>query len=231
MKSRSASWSFRLNESLPPERRLALSWQSFAHSTRQVVGNKTFIRYAAITTVLFSAFSSYIGSSERIVSQIYGRPDLFSWIFAGGGLVMALCTFLNAQLAARFGARKTIRVLLTMFVIAAVMLLGLTLVEGLPNIFLFFVFVALLSGINTAIEPNSSALALEPMGERAGMAAALYGTSFFVIGAVAGSFINLLLIDSILPLVVAYFIVGLITFQGSIRLVVVSERQQYNSAD
>lgn len=34
--------------------------------------------------------------------------------------------------------------------------------------------------INLAIEPNSSALALEPMGQMAGMAASVSGTIFFL---------------------------------------------------
>jgi DHA1 family bicyclomycin/chloramphenicol resistance-like MFS transporter len=137
---------------------------------------------------------------------------LFAWIFAGAGVVLSLCTFLNAQLASRFGARRSIRGLLTTYTIIAGLLLLATLVLGdPPNMSLFFAFVALLTGINVAIEPNSSALALEPVGAMAGMAAAIYGTSFFVVGAIAGSFISHLLVSSVLPLVISFFVIGLIT--------------------
>jgi DHA1 family bicyclomycin/chloramphenicol resistance-like MFS transporter len=68
----------------------------------------------------------------------------------------------------------------------------------------------LLQGINVAVEPNSSALALESLGSTAGMAAAIYGTSFFVVGAAMGSFIDRLLVDSVMPLAIGYFIVGLL---------------------
>jgi len=76
---------------------------------------------------------------------------------------------------------------------------------------LFFIAVALLLGINLAVEPNSSALALEPMGNMAGVAASIYGTSFFFIGAFLGSVISQLMRNSVLPLVLSFFVLGLIT--------------------
>jgi hypothetical protein len=73
----------------------------------------------------------------------------------------------------------------------------------------FLVLVPVLTGLNLAIEPNSSALALEPLGAMAGMAAAIYGTSFFAFGALAGSFISRLLVHGVLPLMLSYFVLDL----------------------
>lgn len=205
-------WSLRLDESLLPERRLKLDLSTLIQSSRRVVGNAAFVRYTAVTTILFSAFSSYVGSSERMISEIYGRPDLFVWIFAAIGITMALFTFLNAQFVGRFGARRTVRSLLTAYVIVAGLLLGLTLaLDGTPNIFIFFALVALLQGINVAVSPNGSALALESLGSTAGMAAAINGTSFFVIGSILGSFIDRFLVSSVTPLAIGYVIAGLIS--------------------
>jgi DHA1 family bicyclomycin/chloramphenicol resistance-like MFS transporter len=203
-------WSLRLRESLPQENRQALNVPAIMHSARRVVGNRVFIRYAAVTTILFSAFSSYISSSERMIGEIYGRHDLFVPIFASIGAVMAAFTFINAQLIERFGSRRTVQGWITLYVILAVALFGLTLVlRADPPIFVFFGAVALLQGINVAAEPNSGALALEPLGSIAGMAAAIYGTMFLVVGATIGSFIDRLLVNSVAPLAVAYFIAGL----------------------
>jgi MFS transporter, DHA1 family, multidrug resistance protein len=205
-------WSLRLKESLPPERRLKLDVSSLLKSARLVTGNRVFVRYTAITTILFGIFSSYISSSERIITEIYGRPDLFVWIFGAIGVTMAIFTFLNAQLVGRFGAQRTIRNLLTAYLGLTVVLFVLTvLMNGTPNIFIFFAFIGLLQGINVAVEPNSSALALEPLGSTAGMAAAIYGASFFVVGSIVGSFIDRLLINTVTPMAVGYVIVGLLT--------------------
>jgi DHA1 family bicyclomycin/chloramphenicol resistance-like MFS transporter len=205
-------WSLRLEESLPRERRVPLDWMNIGRSVRTVMTNRTFLRYTAVTTILFTTLSSYVSSSEHIVSEIYGRPKLFAWMFAGVGLTCSLFTLLNSRLTHRFGARRIIRWLVSIYTITGGLLLLLTLTVGdPPGIVPFFIAVALLIGINLAVEPNSSALALEPLGNAAGMASSIYGTSFFFIGASLGAVISNLMRDGVLPLVLGFFLLGLIT--------------------
>lgn len=202
-------WSFRLGESLPAERRVRLDAPALIASTRRVIGSGAFLRYTAIATLLFSVFSSYVGSSERIVGELYGRPDLFVWIFAATGILMALFTFFNAPLVERFGTLRALRGLMIVYVLMAGLLLILTLTQsGIPTLPVFFALVALLQSIQVAVSANSGALALEPMGAAAGMAAAINGTSFFVFGSIIGSFIDSLMVDSVLPLAAGYVIAG-----------------------
>jgi DHA1 family bicyclomycin/chloramphenicol resistance-like MFS transporter len=205
-------WSLRLEESLPQEKRTALEWRSIGQSIWKVLSNTVFLRYTGITTILFAALSSYVASSEHIVGEIYNRPELFAWIFAGIGLLMSLCSLLNSHLSTRFGAKQTVKWLLFIYAVISGLLLILTWMFGdPPDITLFFVGVAILMALNIAVEPNSSALALEPMGSIAGVAASVYGTSFFFIGASLGSLISYLMVDSVFPLVVSFFIIGIAT--------------------
>ena len=214
-------WSLRLEESLPREQRLSLDWTSIGQSIRKVISNRTFLRYTTITTILFTALSSYVASSERITGEIYGHPELFAWIFAGIGLVMSFGTLVNARLSSRYGARRTIRWLLILYTITGASLLVFTIASGdPPPMLLFFIAVALLMAINLAVEPNSSTLAMEPMGNMAGMASAVYGTFFFFIGASLGSVISNLMIRGIFPLVLSFCIIGLISL-----LLVFSDRR------
>ena len=214
-------WSLRLEESLPRNRRIALNWASIWQSIRNVLGNRIFLRYTGISTLLFTALSSYVASSEHIVGGIYGKPQLFSWIFASMGLLMVFCTLLNARLVSRYGARRTIKGLLVGYIITSSLLLLFTLLTGdPPGMPVFFIFIAFLMAINLAVEPNSNALALEPMGNMAGMASAVYGTIFFAIGASLRSVISHLMVKSVFPLVLSYFIIGIITL-----LLVLSDRR------
>jgi len=206
------AWSLRLEESLPREQRRSLSWKSVGQSVQNVISNKTFLRYTLVTTLLFTALSSYVASSEHIVGIIYQRPDLFAWIFAGIGLLMSFCSLLNSRLSIRYGARRSIRGLLTAYTLAGTFLLVWTLVTGdPPDIVVFFICLALMLAINLAVEPNGSALALEPMGERAGMASSIYGTLFFSIGSSLGSVISLWLVDGVFPLVLSFFVIGVVS--------------------
>ena len=153
-----------------------------------------------------------MASSEHIVGEIYHRPDLFAWIFAGIGVVMSLCSLSNSRLSIRYGARRTMKSLLILYTIVAALLLLVTLVYGdPPDMVVLFVAMAMLMGINLAIEPNSSAMAMEPMGEMAGMASAVYGTAFFFVGASLGSIISYFMVSSVLPLVLSFFVIGVIT--------------------
>jgi MFS transporter, DHA1 family, multidrug resistance protein len=205
-------WSLRLEESLPREKRVPLNWMGMGMSIRKVLSNRVFLRYAAITTVLFAALSSYVASSEHIVGEIYGRPELFAWIFAAIGLGMAIFTLINSRLSSRYGARRTIRWLLIAYTAVGSFLLLFTFTSGdPPEMHFFFIAIALLMAINLAVEPNSSALAMEPMGEMAGMASAIYGTLFFFIGASLGSIISQLMVHGVFPLVLSFFAIGLIT--------------------
>jgi DHA1 family bicyclomycin/chloramphenicol resistance-like MFS transporter len=204
-------WSLRLNESKPDNERSVTHLFTVFQSFKDVFGNRTFIRYTAITTILFAAFSSYVSSSERIVGTIYGKPHLFVYIFGTIGLCMSIFTFFNARLVQKLGAHRTLRLLLSVYVLLAVLLLVITLSSKTPiNLFVLFVIVGLLQSVNIAIEPNSSSLALEPMGDKAGMAASIYGTSYLVVGAFGGSLIDSLLVHSVVPLTIAYCLGGII---------------------
>ncbi|GAO43844.1 MFS transporter [Flavihumibacter petaseus] len=206
------AWSLRLNESLPREKRQPLNFPHFAASVSQIFRNRIFLRYTAITTMLFTGLSSWVSSSAHIVSDIYHRPKLFAWVFGAIGLWMAICTLTNSRLASRFGSKPTLRWLLVAYTIVASLLLLWTLAFGSPpQLYIFVISVGLLLGINLAVEPNSSALAMEPMGNTAGLASSLYGTSFFFVGAGLGAIISSLLSEDVLPIVVAFFAIGLVT--------------------
>jgi DHA1 family bicyclomycin/chloramphenicol resistance-like MFS transporter len=205
-------WSLRLEESLPREQRIPLDWRNIMRSMKTVMSNRTFLRYMAVSTFLFSGLSSYVASSEHIVGKIYGRPHLFAWIFASIGVLMSCFTLLNARLSSKYGARRVIRWLLGIYTVIGALLLLYTIIAGdPPGMLLFFIGVAFLMAINLAVEPNSSALALEPMGNMAGMASSIYGTAFFFIGAALGALISHLMHHSVLPIVVSFFVLGLIS--------------------
>jgi MFS transporter, DHA1 family, multidrug resistance protein len=217
-------WSLRLDESLSQEQRTALKVKTIIHSIQKILSNRIFLRYTGVTTVLFAGLSSYVASSERIVGEIYGRPDLFPWIFAGIGLLMSLFALTNSRLSSRYGARSTLRWLLIVYTVSAGLLLVYSFSAGdPPDMLLFFIGVAILMAINLAVEPNSSALALEPMGSMAGMAAAVYGTFFFFIGSSLGSIISYLMVDGVFPLVIGFFAIGVLTL-----LLVLSDPRKKN---
>lgn len=220
-------WSSRLKESLPHNKRIPLNFFSIGKSIASVLRNRTFLRYTTITTLLFTALSSYVASSEHIIGGLYGKPSLFAWIFGGMGLLMALSTFINSYVSTKFGARRAIKFLLLLYTLVAASLAVLTVTFGdPPNMALFFIAVTLMMSINLAVEPNSSALALEPLGDVAGMASSIYGTLFFSVGASLGSVISDMMVNRVSPLVISYFVIGI-----SGLLLTLNDRRPHDALD
>ena len=204
-------WSLRLEESHPKEKRSELKWNSIIQSIKNVLRNKIFLRYTTITTILFAGLSSWVSSSEHIISEIYKSPGLFAWIFAATGLFMSACTLTNSRLSSKFGAKRTLQWLLIFYTLVATILLVYAIsFSDPPPMIIFFIAVALLMGTNLAIEPNSSSLAMEPMGNTAGIASAVYGTLFFFIGAALGSVISNLMKEDVFPIILGFFVIGIL---------------------
>lgn len=204
-------WSFRMPESHPKEARSGSGFGETMNRLKSIITNKGFIRYAVIATLLFTPFSSYISSSERIIGEIYGQPDLFPYVFGGTGLVMACCAFSNSCFSRKFGAKRTLRSLLLIYSLAALLLFLTSITIGDPPPFIiFFISMIFVCSITTTADPNSTALALQYMGDAAGLASSVYGTMFFFIGSAIGAFISSRLIGGVVLLAAFFAVAGVI---------------------
>ncbi len=199
-------WSFRINESHPKEARIHLPIKDLLPKFKSIITDWHFLRYSIIATLLFSILSSYVASSERIIGEIYHSPELFPSIFGTIGLLMAILSLSNSFFTRKFGAKKTLSIILLLYLVVSAFLVLMAFFWGNPPPMLyFFILIALLMAFTTAGDPNSSAMALEFMGENAGLAASVYGTIFFFIGSSIGAAISSQLSDGVLPLAISAF--------------------------
>ena len=70
-------------------------------------------------TLLFGVFSSYLGSSQVIIDDVFGLGARFPLIFSGMALLMGVAALGNASVVERFGARRIVRTVLTGYVVVA----------------------------------------------------------------------------------------------------------------
>ncbi len=204
-------WTFRIPESHPKEKRSKEGFGASVSTLKSIIANKVFMKYTIIATLLFSILSSWVSSSERIIGEIFGIPELFIIIFGLTGFLMALFALLNSYLSKKIGAKKFLRIFLTTYFITSLLLtIVLFFNNNQPPAIIFFILVAFLMALTTAGDPNSSALALEQMGEKAGLAASVYGTIFFFLGSGIGAFISSLMSKNALPLGSGAFILSAI---------------------
>ncbi len=206
-------WSLRLGESRPESNIVALEFRAIGRAFRYVASNRRTVRYTLAAALLFGAFVSFLSSFERVIGEIYGRPGLFPVTFAGMTAVAALVMLGNARLVGRIGARTAVVRILIAYGVAGVGYLAWALISaGVPALAVTIVLLGGLLALNTAASINFGSLALEPMGEQAGMAAAIYGSFYVGGGAAIGSIIDRQLADSLTPWAAALFASGVLAF-------------------
>jgi DHA1 family bicyclomycin/chloramphenicol resistance-like MFS transporter len=216
-----AVWTLRLPESLHPEHRLELQFGRIARATRFVVSNRQTLGYTLVLTVLFGVFSSYLASSELIFGDVYGRADLFPFIFGGIAAVMGMAMTGNGLVVSRFGVRRLVHGATIGFTVVAGLML--TLAEtagGAPALGVFIVVLAGQLLLYSLIFPNANTIAMDPMGSVAGMAAAVIGLISVAGGALLGSFLDGAFDGTVVPLSIGFLLAGL----SSLVIILWSER-------
>jgi DHA1 family bicyclomycin/chloramphenicol resistance-like MFS transporter len=200
-------------ETLPRERRTALSAGSLLSAAGQVLGHPVTMGYTLGAGFIFGSFIIYLGTSQQIFAELYGQGAYFAlWFafFAGG---MAVAMVVNARLVMRYGMRRLSKLALRSFLVLSVVFLGVCLLfEGLPPLWALAAFLLVTFFCCGLLFGNFNAIAMEPMGRIAGMAAAVSGALSSLIAIVTGGYIGQLYNGTVIPLVAGFTGLGILTF-------------------
>ena len=200
-----AIWVIRLPESLPPERRRPLTLNRTSEAIAAVFANKVTLGSALAVMFDMGSFVAFLGSSQLLFDDVYGRGDVFAFYFAGMSLFMGLVVFTGSQQVTRIGADRAIVALLpTTLVLSMFLALWSWQASGQPWFFGWFAVITVINSLRTFTSPLILAQAMEPMGELAGTASAVIGTISMGGGALLALLIDRTIAGSVTPLAVAY---------------------------
>lgn len=200
-------WTLRLGETLQPEHRRELEFHSIVAGFKVVVSNRITFGYTISTLFLQAIFTAYLGSSERIISDIFGRGDQFPIIFGAVAILFGVGAIINGQVVGRFGMYRLIRVMLmAALAFGLALLLIALLTDGRPSFWLYMPLLGVMLAMFMFLMPNLNTAALEPMGAVAGTATSLTGAVRTAGGALLGAVVDAQLGDSVLPFSVAIVI-------------------------
>lgn len=204
---------FRQEETLPRDKRTPLAVGSLIAAAGEVLRNPIAMGYTLAAGAIFGSFIVYLGTSQQIFAELYGQGAYFAlWFafFAGG---MAIAMMVNARLVMRLGMRKLSKLALRTFVVLAVVFLGVSLLyDGLPPLWTLALFLFVSFFCSGLLFGNFNAIAMEPMGRIAGMAAAIIGSLSSLVAILAGGFIGQLYNGTVMPLVGGFAGLGIVTF-------------------
>lgn len=164
----------RLPETLHVENRQILTFTSVLKSFETVVRNRVTLGYMTASGLIFGSLFAFIGASEQIFDEVFGRGNEFAIWFAVIASTLAIANLINANLVERFGMRRISHFILFVFLGLASSNYFIMTYIG-ENFAYFLPLFALLFGCFGMIGANFSAIAMEPQGKVAGTASAVYG--------------------------------------------------------
>ena len=191
---------FFLPESKKPDKSISLKPISILKNFASVLSNRQFIIFAFTGAVSQAGLYAYVGGSPYVFLDIFKvSATFFGWIFAFIALGLISASQVNNVALKRFASEKIIKVALCCQGVIGIILLCLTYlgwISLIPTILLVFLFLA----CQGFIFPNSTALAMAPLGHNAGNASALVGTIQMAIGASATAIVSVLHNHTAIPM-------------------------------
>jgi DHA1 family bicyclomycin/chloramphenicol resistance-like MFS transporter len=204
-------WSvIRLPESLSPESSRALDLTSVTEGFRLVFGNRSALSYGLSGMFLLGLILAIVNTSQQIYVDIYGLGALFPLAFAlmaGGSAVVAL---LSPYVVNRIGVRRTAHGAMTILTAASGLWLVLS-AAGFMPLWLFLIMIGGVIPMVAAAFPTTSALAMEPLGEVAGTASAIFGAAQVIGGALLGYLVQQAFNGTVVPVIGGVFLFGACT--------------------
>ena len=198
-------------ETLPRERRSPLSPRALAAAALEVIRHPVTIGYTLATGCIFGSFICYLGTSQQIFAEQYGQGEYFAIWFGVFAVAIAIAMVFNARLVMRFGMRNLSKwALRGSIVLSGAFLAAALTMQGHPPLWMLAAYLFTNFFCCGILFGNYNAIALEPMGRIAGMAAAISGalTSLFAI--VSGSWIGQMYDGTTIPLAAGFTGLGIL---------------------
>jgi len=217
---------FRQPETLSPEARRPLHLRSLTQALAEVFSHRTVQLATGVMALCFGMLFGAISSVQPIFEQTYDKADSFPFWFAMVALFSAGSSFVNARLVMRLGMRKMITGALTSLVALSLVVLVLIGPVGLTGSAHFAAFVIWMIGMFFMlgmVMGNLNALAMEPVGHIAGMAASATGAVSTVLGVMLAVPLGLAFDGTPLPLVTGVLAMGVV---GWVLMAVMPRRTQ-----
>lgn len=203
-----AVWSaLRMRETQSPGARTQLSFSKAFDAYFEFFGMRASLGYVGVQTLLFGGLFGFISSSEQIYVEQYRLGAWFPAAFGASAVGFAAAAIINARIVTPAGMRQIARTGLVALIAVQIVHLALHGVIA-QNPVLFTAFIAATLFCMGFVTPNAQALAMEPAGHIAGVAAAANGFATGAIGGAIGGLIGRFYDGTTVPLIAGFAALG-----------------------
>jgi DHA1 family bicyclomycin/chloramphenicol resistance-like MFS transporter len=206
-----AWFAWRQPETLRADRRAPFSLRRILGAFAEAFTHPVTLGYTVAAGLVFGAFVGYLASTQQVLGELYGLGAQFPLYFGANALAFGLASMLNAKLVMKLGMRRLAGSGLgATSALSVVFFIVTLLLEGHPPLWtlmgyllLTFFFVGVLFG-------NFNALAMEPMGHIAGVAAAVIGSGATIISSVLGWALGQAYDGTVRPMIAGFAVLTLL---------------------
>ena len=208
----SAIWFSRaIPETLLPAHRRRFRPAVIFDGVVEVCSHRVTVIYMLVMGLIGGPFISYLATSRQIFQDIYGVGDMFVIYFALGSIAAGIASLLNARLVMRHGMRRLTGLATAMLTFVSAALWGWAAIGGTPDFIIFMLWQTSFIFCIGMIFGNLQALAMEPLGHVAGLAAAIFGAVSTLISLPLSWLISGYFDNSISPLVGGFAAAGVVS--------------------
>lgn len=210
----------RQQETLKIENRIPFTTYRLLNGLKQVIREKSTMGYTITSGLVFGAFMVYLSGSQQIFHLQYGLKEEFPLIFAGLSIAIGLAIFTNGTFVVRFGMERMVTAAIWGFFIISSLYVLLYSNGSNPPIWILMTFFSCQFFAIGFLFGNLRALAMQPMGHIAGMAAAITGFFSTLLAIPISTYIGRFIDTSVLPVFIGFMVCGAL----SIILIILSNR-------
>ncbi len=197
-------------ETLPVERRAPFRPRRIAAAFSEVFRTRVSIGYTLSGGLAFGAFMGWLTSCQQVLQDQYGTGKLFPIYFASLALSLGVASAVNARLVMRLGMRRLAGTALAVkSSLSVVFLIVAIATAGNPPLWALLSYLLLVFFCIGILFGNFNALAMEPLGHIAGVAAAVIGTVTNVLAFGLGTLLGQAYDGTVRPLVAGFAVLGM----------------------
>lgn len=174
---------------------------------------------------MFGGFVAYLSSAQQILGELYQTGDAFALYFALLALGIGVASIVNARIVSRLGVLKVC-------LLGSVLQCGLSLImvftsvllfDRLPPLWLFMAYCFPLFFCLGLQFGNLNALAMQPLGNIAGLGASISGAVSTMIAVPLGAFVGQHYDGTPTPLIIGFLVFGIM---GLLALSALKNREE-----
>ena len=204
-------WIFcRLEETLPKAHRIPMSKKGFAEGFKEVISNVPTVSYMICMGLFFGSFIGYLNSSQQIFQDLFKTGELFTLYFGLLAIVFGASSLVNSRLVQKWGMQRLSGSAVWGIIASSALFLVLHLGVEI-QLWMFLLYAAVLFFCFGLVFGNINAMAMEPLGHVAGIAAAIIGATSSIMSMFIGTVIGQMYNGTLIPVTAGFFIFACIS--------------------